>query len=232
MHIAPLKASCVWVFDLDNTLHNAVPHVFPHISRAMTAYLQSHLELNEEGANRLRVHYWQRYGATLLGLRRHHPQIDPQHFLWHTHQFPQLSSMLVYERGLYGMLRKLPGKKILFSNAPEHYAKSVLLAMGLKDLFADVFCVERTGFRPKPAAHGFRQLLREHGIRPQTAIMVEDDLDNLRTAKRLGMRTAWVTSASKSPPFVDAKVKSILQLRRTFNTAISGEFQPGGKHGG
>jgi len=25
-----------WIFDLDNTLHNARPHIFPHINRAMT----------------------------------------------------------------------------------------------------------------------------------------------------------------------------------------------------
>ena len=205
------------MFDLDNTLHNAVPHIFPHISRAMTGYLQTHLGLNAADASALRVRYWQRYGATLLGLRRHHPEIDLRHFLWHTHQFPQLPSMLVYPRGLRGLLRQLPGKKILFSNAPEHYARDVLRAMGLKDLFADVWCVERTGFRPKPAAHGFRHLLRSHGTRPEQAIMVEDDLPNLRTAKRLGMRTVWVTSASKSPPFVDARVKSVLCLRRTFN---------------
>ena len=210
-----MKPTRVWVFDLDNTLHDAVPHIFPHISRAMTGYLQTHLALTEAEANRLRVHYWRRYGATLLGLRRHHPQIEPRHFLWHTHQFPQLHSMLVYERGLRGLLRQLPGKKVLFSNAPEHYARGVLQAMGLQDLFADVLCVERTGFRPKPAPHGFRHLLRAHAIRPEQAIMVEDDLDNLRTAKRLGMRTVWVTGASKSPPFVDVRVKSVLQLRRS-----------------
>ena len=87
-------------------------------------------------------------------------------------------------------------------------------------MFADGFCVERTRFHPKPAAQGLGLLLRAHSIRPERAIMVEDDLDNLRTAKRLGMRTVWVKSASKSPPFVDARVKSILQLRRIFNTLI------------
>ena len=29
----------VWIFDLDNTLHNATPHIFPHINSSMTAYL-------------------------------------------------------------------------------------------------------------------------------------------------------------------------------------------------
>ena len=130
----------------------------------MTGYLQTQLGLDEPSANALRVQYWQRYGATLLGVIQHHPEIDPKHFLWHTHQFPQLHSMLVFERGLRGLLLRLPGKKILFSNAPAHYAKRVLGAMGVAVLFGEVICIERTGFRPKPSAHGFRQILCQHGI--------------------------------------------------------------------
>ena len=58
----------VWIFDLDNTLHNATPHIFPHINRSMTAYLREHLALDEAAADALRMDYWQRYGATLSGL--------------------------------------------------------------------------------------------------------------------------------------------------------------------
>ena len=83
----------VWIFDLDNTLHDARPHIFPHINRSMTAYLQQHLQLDETAANALRMHYWQRYGATLSGLMRHH-DTKPEHFLWHTHQFPELARMV------------------------------------------------------------------------------------------------------------------------------------------
>ena len=38
-----MAASPVWLFDLDNTLHNASAHIFPHINRSMTAYLERHL---------------------------------------------------------------------------------------------------------------------------------------------------------------------------------------------
>ena len=44
----------------------------------------------------LREHYWQRYGATLLGLVRHHGT-DPEHFLHHTHQIPDLEARLIAE---------------------------------------------------------------------------------------------------------------------------------------
>ena len=32
-----------WLFDLDNTLHQATPHIFPHINRSMTEYIERHL---------------------------------------------------------------------------------------------------------------------------------------------------------------------------------------------
>ena len=75
-----------WLFDLDNTLHNASARIFPHISRLIREYMQQHLSLDEAEATALRQRYWRRYGATLLGLMRHH-DVDPRHFLHHSHQF-------------------------------------------------------------------------------------------------------------------------------------------------
>jgi putative hydrolase of the HAD superfamily len=202
-----------WIFDLDNTLHNASPHIFPHINRAMTEYLQTHLGLTESAAGELRRHYWKRYGATLLGLMRHH-QTDPRHFLWHTHQFPELDRMLVREPQLRVTLQRLPGRKIVFSNAPVHYSRAILKALAIADLFDDVFSIERTRFRPKPDSYGFLRLCRANHLKPQRCIMVEDSLDNLRTASRLGMKTVWVTRAARAPGSVDVKVANLVQLPR------------------
>jgi putative hydrolase of the HAD superfamily len=206
----------VWIFDLDNTLHDALPHLFPHINRAMTRYVMEQLALDEPRADDLRMRYWRRYGATLLGLVRHHG-VDARHFLWHTHQIPGLSGMLVFERGLRDMLRRLPGRKLVFSNAPRHYTEEVLKALRIRDLFARIYTVEHTRLRPKPAAFGFLRILREQGVDARSCVMVEDSLANLRTAKRLGMSTVWVSAARKAPPFVDAKIASVLQLRRAIN---------------
>jgi pyrimidine 5''-nucleotidase len=203
----------VWVFDLDNTLHNAFPHIFPHINRAMTEYLMAHLKLDEAGANQLREHYWHRYGATLLGLMRHHGT-DPDHFLRETHQFPDLPRMVVKERGLRAMLKGLPGRKVVFSNAPIHYTRAVLAILHIADLFDGVFSVEHTGYWPKPYAKGFHRLFRKLKLNPRRAVMVEDSVGNLRTAKRLGMKTVWVTPAVKRPAYVDLNVRSVLELPR------------------
>jgi putative hydrolase of the HAD superfamily len=201
----------LWIFDLDNTLHNASPHIFPHINRSMTAYVQQHLQLDEAGANELREHYWQRYGATLSGLMRHHGT-DPDHFLWHTHQFPELERMVLREPRLRHVLKNLPGRKVVFSNAPQHYAHMVLDLLRVGDLFDDVMAVEHTRYRPKPDSYGFMRLLRRHRIRAAQCVMVEDSLENLHAAKKLGMRTVWVNAGNKSAPYVDVKIRDVMRL--------------------
>jgi putative hydrolase of the HAD superfamily len=178
----------------------------------MTEYLQTELGLEAQAASELRRSYWLRYGATLLGLMRHHGT-DPRHFLWHTHQFAQLKNMLVREPLLRATLRRLPGRKFVFSNAPVHYARAVLKALAIADLFDAVFSIERTHYRPKPDAHGFLRLVRINHLRAERCIMVEDTLANLRTAKKLGMKTVWVSREKRAPGYVDLKISKLSELR-------------------
>ena len=201
----------VWLFDLDNTLHNATPHIFPHINRSMREYIERHLGVDEHEATRIRQDYWDRYGATLLGLMRHHGT-DPNHFLWETHQFPDLKRMLVFDKPLIQVLRRLPGRKIIFSNAPRHYTEAVLDITGLRGCFDAIYSVENVRFQPKPMLAGFRALLRAERLNPRRCIMVEDTLANLISAKKLGMKTVWVSAGLRQSPFVDVKINSALQL--------------------
>jgi putative hydrolase of the HAD superfamily len=43
--------------------------------------------------------------------------------------------------------------------------------------------------------------------------MVEDSLENLVTARRLGMRTVWVSDRGRPPAYVDVTVRNIRELR-------------------
>ncbi|MEZ0272834.1 MAG: pyrimidine 5'-nucleotidase [Methylophilaceae bacterium] len=204
----------VWIFDLDDTLHDASTYIFPHINRSMTHYLMTHLDLCEADACALRRDYWHRYGATLHGLMRHHGT-DPHHFLHHTHQFPDLTAMVLKARGLRHTLQRLKGRKIVFTNAPMAYAEQVLQLLGIRDLFQAVFSIESTRFQPKPAKQGFLRILRALRVRAARCVMVEDSLPALRMAKRLGMKTVYINPNAKRPSFVDARIGSILALPKT-----------------
>jgi putative hydrolase of the HAD superfamily len=201
----------IWLFDLDDTLHNASAHIFPVMNKAMTDYIMRELHLDENEAHALRQHYWQLYGATLKGLVRHHG-VDAHHFLAQTHAFPALSTMVVQVKQLKHMLSQLHGPKYIFTNAPRQYAMNVLNIMGIAHFFKIVFSVESSRFHAKPSKRGFALLLNTLNQRPSRCILLEDSLPALMTAKRLGMRTIWVSKRTYKPNFVDYRLNSVLAL--------------------
>ena len=203
----------LWIFDLDNTLHDATPHIFPRINQSMTDYIGQHLGLDPSQATALRQRYWHRYGATLLGLIRHHGT-DPNHFLHATHIFPDLAEVVVFDKKIRQALQRLPGRKIIFSNAPRHYTDAILAHTGLARIFDAIYAVEQVRYRPKPSLAGFLQILQREQIPPSQAIMVEDSLDNLAAAKRLGMKTVWITKTTRRPSWLDLTLASVADLPR------------------
>ena len=203
----------VWIFDLDNTLHDARPHIFPSMHTQMNDYLKRRFGLDEDGANGMRRFFWERYGTTLRGLVRHHGE-DPKKFIRETHQFPELGAMVVGDNTLGHALARLQGKRLVFSNAPRHYVGEVLRALGVARYFDAVYTIESTRYRPKPAFQGFRVLLRAHDLDPHRCALIDDMPENLRAAKRLGMSTVWVSGELRRVPFADMRVKSVTQLAR------------------
>jgi putative hydrolase of the HAD superfamily len=111
-------------------------------------------------------------------------------------------------------LARLGGRKLVFSNAPRRYVEDVLRAIGVARWFDAVYTIEDARFRGKPAAHGFHLLLRKHDIDPHRCAFLDDSLENLRTAKRLGMSTVWVSREKRRVSFVDLRVGSVLELPR------------------
>jgi len=180
----------------------------------MTRYIMDTLAMDEPDAFKLRQHYWRIYGATLKGLMRHHGT-DPYHFLDKTHELMELPQMVVQTKRLRHFLQSLPGRKVVFTNAPMSYALRVLDLLGIDDLFDTIFSVESTRFHPKPAVRGFKRLLTKIGAKAGDCVMVEDNLPALRTAKRMGMKTVHVTRRLNKPTYVDARIGSVLKLSRT-----------------
>lgn len=201
----------VWIFDLDDTLHDASAHIFPVMNRAMTQYIQDQLALEESEAHHLRQHYWQVYGATLKGLMRHHGT-NPHHFLHETHQFENLHELVVQTKRLRHLINSLSGRKVIFTNAPRSYAIRVLDLLNITDLFELVFSVESTKFHAKPSVRGFQSLLKTIKAKPSDCIMLEDNLAALMTAKRLGMKTIWMSKTLKKPTFVDFRLSKMSAL--------------------
>ncbi|MBP6117176.1 MAG: pyrimidine 5'-nucleotidase [Neisseriaceae bacterium] len=204
----------LWLFDLDNTLHDADAGIFECINHAMTAYMAKRLALSPNAASDLRADYWQRYGATLYGLQHHHPDIDVQEFLDHTHPLDAILPLLTFEPDLATSLQAIPGRKVIFSNAPSFYIDALCQKMAITHLFAKRFGTDTLNYAIKPSAHAYQQVYQDQGYAPEQCIMVDDSLPNLEAAKALGLRTVWHTPAptAELPAYVDVTIASIAQL--------------------
>ena len=203
----------VWIFDLDNTLHDARPRIFPSMHAQMQDFLKKEFGVDDEGASRMRREFWQRYGTTLRGLMRHHG-MDPRRFLAETHVFPELADMVVHENAVRHALLRLGGTKLVFSNAPRHYVEEVLRILGIGRFFDAVHTIEDARYRGKPSASAFLRLLRKHRLDPHRCAFVDDLLGNLRAAHRLGMCTVWVSPVGRRLPYVDLRIASVTELPR------------------
>jgi putative hydrolase of the HAD superfamily len=203
------RAPLTWLIDLDNTLHDALSVVMPAINREMTGWIARTLSLPEHCADQMRRHYWQRYGATLLGLVRHH-EIDAVSFLHQTHPDRQeLQASVRLASGLRQALRGLPGRRIILTNAPRHYAHAVLQHLGLAGVVQGVVTIEQMRFggrwMPKPSRAMLRRIVARHRLDARRCVMVEDSVQNLHAAGTLGMRTvliqrwAWRGRAGSRP---------------------------------
>jgi putative hydrolase of the HAD superfamily len=223
-----------WLFDLDDTLHDASHAALAPTSAAMTAYMVEHLGLSPDEAAALRQHYWHRYGATLLGLVRHHG-VKASHFLEETHRLPGLEARLRTSAHDRAALRRLPGRKFILTNAPRSYALRVLKTLRLIGAFDGVLCIEdMTMFgqpRPKPDARMLRHVAARLKTPPSRCVLVEDTLVHQRSARRIGMKTVWMQRYLRGavhaagwqtkvgvhpcprPAYVCARIKRIQPLR-------------------
>ena len=185
----------VWLFDLDNTLHDASHAAFGPTNTAMNEYMVTHLGLTHAGAAELRQHYWHHYGATLLGLVRHHG-VKASHFLEETHKLPGLEARLRTSAHDRAALKRLRGAKFVLTNAPRVYALRVLNTLRLADCFDGVICIEDMSMfgqlRPKPDARMFRRVAARLKVGLSDCVLVEDVLENQKVAFGLGMKTAWM----------------------------------------
>jgi putative hydrolase of the HAD superfamily len=183
-----------WIFDLDNCLYPASAGLFELIDERMGAYIQRLLDCDPVEAKRVQKAHFHQHGTTLAGLMKDH-DVDPKDFLEDVHAIP-LDRVCRDDR-LSSALRRLPGRRFVFTNGDAPYARRVLEAIGVHDRFDDLHDIHASSYRPKPHPHGYALLCERFAIEPERALLVDDMAANLAPAKSLGMTTVWVDNGSE-----------------------------------
>lgn len=219
------KTLPLWLIDLDNTIFDASESMFSAIHDAMNHFIMERLNMTHDEACALRAQYWRHYGATYEGMWKHH-RIHPNEFLKATHSFDLLAHVKK-EGDPAAVIGALPGRKVLYTNSPRHYAETILNYLDLQNSFdrlytsTDSFYAGR--WHAKPSEVVLRDIMRTFHVKPSECILVDDSLFNLQTAHQLGIRTVWVTGFRRahghggepySLPYVTWRVNELKDLLR------------------
>ena len=183
-----------WVFDLDNTLYPASARLFDQMDVKMTAYVANALGVDLVEARRIQKAYFFDHGTTLAGLMAEHG-IDPHHFLADVHDIEM--DVIDENVPLAAAIARLPGRKIIFTNADTPYATRVLDRLGLGESFEAIHDIHAMDLKPKPNASAYAGLCAAFDIDPTESLFVEDMARNLAPAKAIGMTTVWIDNGSE-----------------------------------
>jgi putative hydrolase of the HAD superfamily len=197
------------LFDLDNTLYAPERQLFALIDVRINRYMQEVVGIPAAEVDGLRRRYWVDYGVTMGGLMRHH-QIDPEDYLAYVHDV-DVADRLSSDPLLRQALAHLPLRRAIFTNGCSRHADRVLAQLGLDGLFEQVFDIRVANYRPKPYQEPYLQVIQHLGVAAQHCLMVEDTVENLRTAKALGMGTIMV-GRGEIPAYVDVQVASAAEV--------------------
>lgn len=207
-----------WVFDLDNTLYPAAATLYDDIGVRMTDYIARATGVGPEDALELRERYFHQYGATVMGLAKHHG-VDAADFLAYVHDINP--DMLAPDEELNALIDALPGRKIVFTNGGGVYARRVLDQLGLTPHFDRVCDIESGALTPKPQREAYERLVDLCGLEPAASVLIEDSLRNLAPAHAMGFVTVLVGAADDAPlpAFVDHHAPDVKTfLRRVAET--------------
>jgi putative hydrolase of the HAD superfamily len=205
---ADLRHVDTWLFDLDNTLYPLESGLALKVSAKITDFVADLTGLPRDEAHVLQKRYLADHGLTLRGMMDHHG-VDPHVYHANLHDVPL--DVLVRDEALIAALARLPGRRLVFTNADDVHADRVLDHLGLTDLFDDVFHIGSAAFAPKPSAQSFERIIAAHDIDPARTAFFEDAPHNLEPAAALGMTTVLVGLGANASPetFIDYRAENL-----------------------
>ncbi len=203
-----------WIFDLDNTLYSADSGIFQQVHTLMSKFVSTHLNIDIKKATELQRKYYRQHGTTLRGLMDNH-NVDPDHFLSEVHQLDY--SIVGPNFKLNRELKKLKGRKIIYTNANRQHANDILIRLELTNVFDEIFDIKTANYIPKPEASPYEQIISDFNIDPITTIMFDDIAKNLVPAKNVGFASVWIDvgyenfsdDIAKSKKYLDYETKDL-----------------------
>ena len=178
-----------WIFDLDNTLYSADSGIFQQVHDLMGKFVSKHLNVKIKKAKEIQSKYYKQHGTTLRGMMDNHG-VDPEYFLKEVHKLDY--SIVDSNKKLNEELKKLKGRKIVYTNANLQHALDVLDRIELSNFFDYIFDIKMANYIPKPDLQPYEQIIKDCNLNPSTSAMFDDIAKNLVPAKKVGFTSIWI----------------------------------------
>ena len=192
-----LRHVTTWIFDLDETLYGRESGVLAAMEARIEQWLLRQTPGDPASVAAARERMREEYGSTLGALLAQGAHnVDP--YLAFVHDVP-LDAMKPDPR-LRSALARLPGRRLVHTNAPGFHAERVLAALGVADQFQAVFHCAAAGYALKPQAEAFTRIVATHALDPAACAFFEDRSANLAPAAALGMTTVLVGDHAADDP--------------------------------
>lgn len=193
------------LFDFDNTLYD--PSVYKMEQYMMDKVYQFSMEklhISYEEAFLILEGYYKKYGCVAAGLALENKIPIEEQIM----EFD--FSMLKPNSKLKFALKQIPIRKAIFSNGYDYYVKGALKALKLADCFDNFITATELGTTPKPNRKSFEIACNLLGVHPSECVFFDDNIDNLKSAKEIGMYTVLCNYYDKDiPPFVDFRTNCL-----------------------
>lgn len=212
-----MKEKKYWIFDLDNTLYSSSTKIFDLIDIRMKKFISRELKISQNEAFKIQKELYHEYGTTLSGLIKLY-NVQPKKFLDYVHDIDL--SKLKKSKELIKFLNHLPGKKIIFTNGDEKWAKRVLSSLGIVNLIDGIYDIIKANYLPKPQKKTYLNFIKRYDLNPNNSVFFEDTEINLKPAYDLGMTTIHIDLNYKKnnlKSFIDHKFNSINSALESIN---------------
>jgi putative hydrolase of the HAD superfamily len=191
----------------------------------MGKFISKNLNIHINEAKKIQHIYYKKHGTTLRGLMDNHG-IEPDSFLEEVHKLDY--SIVRPNHELTRSLKKINGKKFIFTNANKKHAHTILERLQITNLFDGIFDIKMANYVPKPETESYEKFIETYNINPKKTIMFDDIAKNLVPANKVGFKTVWINvgyenfsdDIASSKKFLDYETSGLPNWLNSFNMEL------------
>lgn len=187
----------IYLIDLDNCLYNTKDALglVNTLETRITTWLANKLGCSFNDAEKEKIKLYGEFGGApycfvkASFIKNRNELINCVDFI-HDFKVCGISKNLNLRQKLMG----LDGDLYLFTSSYVKYAKQVLAALGVSDLFFDIIDISKVGYSFKDEAITYTKIFRLLNVSPSKIIMIDDSLENLLVGGEVGIkRCVWIS---------------------------------------